>query len=215
MHASILGVFSLIAVAVPDIASAQPPTPPTLQAFIASPPFQAYIGSLFSKLPPDVFQRCKSFVSKGSTVSVAIPAVFASDGHPISGAWKQSFPVSGCGNDTTINFFFTAQASENIVTVMGAPGDTHADPILQKDAIHYAMLAALPKAGTCTEPHILTTRYDGVATMPREDSKASAHSGKQPWHETWTIAACGSTIRIGMNFIPDAPGTTVSTELIK
>ena len=142
------------------LAQAQP-TPP-LQAFIASAQYQAYVGRLFSKLPPDLFQLCSSLVSKGSTVAVLTPVVFAIDGNPISGAWQQSFPISGCGNDTTIKFYFAAEKDGNIVTRLGTPGGTHADLDLQKDALKFVILRL--KAATCPTPYVINTTYDGVVS---------------------------------------------------
>ena len=215
MNANIVGRFLLMFAALPDIASAQAATPPTLQAFIASPQFQSYIGGLFSKLPPDVFRRCSSLVSKGSTVVVSTPATFASDGHPVSGAWKQSFPVSGCGNATTINFFFAVQASGNIVTTLGVPGESHADAVLQKDAIRYAVIAANIKAATCADTHVLNTTFDGKDSKQPINNNASLEVGKTPWHETWTLSGCGEVVRVKINFIPDPNGTTISTQPIR
>jgi hypothetical protein len=215
MNANTLAVLSLLSAAMPDNALAQASPPLPLQAFIASQQFQAYIGNLFSRLPPDVFRRCGSLVSKVSTVSQTIPPVFASDGHPVSGAWKQSFPVSGCGNDTVINFFFAAQSSEKIVTILGAPGDTHADAALQKDADRDVVLATRLRAPACADPHVLNTTYDGRDTRERRKEDTPAQSDKAPWQETWTMSACSQIVKVRVNFVPDLTGTTISIEAIR
>ena len=64
------------------------------------------------------------------------------DGAPNAGLWRHSFPVSGCGNDTTLNLFFTAAADERITTIFGIPGTTRTDPVLQQDGIAQADAAA-------------------------------------------------------------------------
>ena len=187
--------------------SAQQIADPSLQQLVLSAPYQRNIARLFSSLPIDVFQRCSSLVSQGSTVTVLKPASFAGDGYPISGAWKQSFPVRGCGNDTSINFFFFAQADEKITSLIAAPGDTHADPTLQRDAMRYVMLAARLAAPECTAPHLRTTHFDG--RLSAQGSSTISPETSSGWRETWSASACGKLIPVPLTFITDATGTRV------
>ena len=175
-----------------------------LQALVRSPGYQGNVARLFAALPSDVFQRCATLVSDGSQVTVLTPVSFAADGYPVSGMWKQSFPVRGCGNDTTINLFFKGQPDEKITSIVAVPGDTHADPTLQRDAVRYAWLGAKAIAPTCTTPHARHTRYDGVV-----DAKHKA------WRETWIVAACGQNVEIPITFTPDATGTTITAKMPK
>lgn len=185
-----------------DAAAAQPPT--RLQTLVQSSGYQGNIRRLFASLPADVFQRCPTLVSDGSTVTVLTPVGFAPDGYPVSGSWRQRFPFRGCGNDTTINIVFQAQVDEKIASIIAVPGDTHADLTLQRDALHYAWLGAKVVAPSCTTPHIRHTRYDGIVDAARK-----------AWRETWTVAACGQTIALPITFTPDQTGTSISAKMPK
>lgn len=177
---------------------------PQLQALVQSPGYQRNIARMFATLPPDVFQRCAALVSAGSTVTMLTPVAFAADGYPVSGLWRQSFPVSGCGNDTTINFFFRGQPDEKIASIIGVPGETRADLTLQRDALKYAHLGAQAVAPGCTNGHVRHTRYDGVA-----DARTKA------WRERWIVAACGRNVEVPITFTPDSTGTTITAQMPK
>ena len=182
---------------------AAPPQPSVqLQALLRSSGYQGNIQRLFSALPADVFQRCPTLVSQGSTVTVLSPVRFAQDGYPVSGAWKQSFPIRGCGNDTSINIFFQGQADEKIASIVAVPGDTHADLALQRDALRYAWLGAKAAAPNCATPHARHTRYDGVVD--------AAHKA---WRESWIIAACGRNVEVPITFTPDPTGTRITAQM--
>jgi hypothetical protein len=66
---------------------------------------------------------------------------FGQSGYPNGGAWKQTFPVSGCGNDTILNLI-SSLAPTKVNTAIGIPGTTLADPILQRDAVQYANIGS-------------------------------------------------------------------------
>jgi hypothetical protein len=132
---------------------------------------------------------------------------FAADGYPTSGAWKQSFPVSGCGNDTSINFYFFAQPNEKITSLIGAPGDTHADPVLQRDGMRYVMMAARTQAPSCNAPHLRTTHFDGRLGV--QAGPANAQTAPSGWREIWVVSACGRLLSVPLTFIPDATGTRI------
>lgn len=186
---------------------AEPVVDPSLQKVVRSAAYQRNVARLFSSLPPDVFQRCPSLVSNGSSVMVLKPSSFASDGYPISGVWKQSFRISGCGNDTSINFYFFAQPDEKITSLIAAPGETHADPTLQRDAMRYVLMAAKWRAPQCNAPHLRTTRFDG--RFGPQDGSNIAPRTSSGWHETWTASACGKLLPVPLTFITDATGTRV------
>lgn len=212
---SIRSVFRILALVATLAGTASAQTPPAmLQTLVSTPQYQANIARLFSQLPPEVFQRCATLVSKGSQVTVVISPTFAKDGYPVSGLWKQSFPVSGCGNDTTINFFFRGDASEKISSIVAMPGDTHADLLLQKDAVQNVLTAAHARLGDCSALHIRTTSYDGV-DGPTPGGAPNAAVRARAWRETWTVAACGKTLPVPLRFIPDATGTQIVVELPK
>ncbi len=189
-----------VMLAVGLLASAAGAAPPAeqLEALTRSDGYRNNIARLFAQLPPAVFQRCAALVSAGSQVTVIEPVSFAPDGYPIAGLWKQSFPVSGCGNDTTINFFFRGQADEKILSIFAVPGATHANPTLQRDALRLVNTAVLARAPGCSRIDVRDSRYDGVVDQAR-----------RAWQETWSVASCQHATDVTLTFTPDATGTTV------
>jgi hypothetical protein len=204
---SALAVFSAACLLASMPAVGQALVDPLLQKLMLSTAYRANIARLFSSLPSDVFQRCSTLVTKDSTVTVLKQPTFAADDCPISGVWKQSFPVSGCGNDTSINFYFFAQPNEKITSLIAAPGDTHADPVLQRDAMGYVMIAARTQAPSCNAPHLRTTHFDG--RLEAQPDSAIARTGPGGWRETWTVSTCGKLLAVPLTFVPDATGTRV------
>jgi hypothetical protein len=122
----------------PNASDAQAIDSTQLQAFTKSDFYQGLLKRIFAGIPETIFKRCPTLVSKGSQVIVAKPVAFAASGYPNAGSWKQSFPVSGCGNDTILNLYFFAKADEKIDSVFGLSGTTAADLTLQRDGILYA-----------------------------------------------------------------------------
>jgi hypothetical protein len=179
------------------------------QAFARTQFYQGLISRQFAAIPPDVFQRCPSLVSQGSQIKVLRPVIFAADGFPIDGLWKQSFPVGGCGNDTVLNFYFHATAAEKIDVVIAAPGDTHANLALQQDASRYAMIGALDGRKDCSALNIKTTKFEAYGLKKPYTPDPGPGQPMRPWWESWTMVGCGHTYVVPLNFIPDANGTTI------
>jgi hypothetical protein len=148
-------------------------------------------------------------VSNGSTVSIARPIIFGEDGIPNAGLWKQSFPVSGCGNDTILNIFFSAGADEKINTIIGLSGTTHTDLMLQRDTLLYANTGAAIIAKDCKTFEVKNTKFEGYGLPNPETPDPGVASRFRPWWETWIMTGCGRTIAVPLDFIPDATGTRI------
>ena len=176
-----------------------------LQVFMQSPLHDQLVGDALKRFAPAVFQPCPGLVSKGSTVQLFEPISVGADGLPNAGAWRQSFPVSGCGAPITLNIFFVA-SSQRIRAVIAAPGDTLADPRLQADAFKYAVISAQHSAGSCRAFDVVGTHFDGY------EKADAAPTGKlrAPWNETWTLAGCGAAYDVPMKFIPQGVGTVIA-----
>lgn len=183
------------------------------QKLIASDFHKGLITRTLAGLPPAVFQRCPTLVSAGSQITVLRPVAFAGSGVPNAGMWKESFPVSGCGNDTTLNLYFVASADEKISAVVGIPGATRADPVLQKDAYFYAALGAQTAAKGCTSFNVKHSTFDGFGTIDQPSSDPGPNNRFRPWHETWMLTGCGRTFAVPIQFAPDDTGTKISQNL--
>jgi hypothetical protein len=183
----------------------------SLQTLIRSQFYRELIDKTLGELPPAVFQRCPSLISGGSMVTIIKPVSFAKSGRPNAGAWKQAFPVSGCGNDTVLHIYFTATADEKINAVVGLPGSTHADLALQRDGLAYAQTGAVGAkdvAKDCNRFDVRNTRFEsyGLADPATPDP---GPGNRRPWWETWTMIGCGQIVDVPIDFVPDATGTTI------
>jgi len=141
------------------------------------------------------------------------PVTFAASGFPNAGMWKESFPLSGCGNDTTLHLYFTASADEKVSTLVGIPGETRADPVLQKDAYLYAALGARTAAKDCTGFTVKHSTFDGFSKIDQPGSDPGTNSRFRPRHETWMMTGCGRTFAVPIQFVPGQTGTTISQHL--
>lgn len=176
------------------------------QAFTRTQFYQGLINRQFAAIPHDVFQRCPSLVSQGSQIKVLRPVTFAADGFPVDGLWKQSFPVSGCGNDTVLNFYFNATAAEKVDAVIAAPGDTHASLVLQQDASRYATVGTLK---ACPAVYIKTTKFEAYGLKVPNTPDPGPGQPMRTWWESWTMVGCGHTYIVPLDFMPDAKRTTI------
>jgi hypothetical protein len=86
------------------------------------------------------------------------------------------------------------------------PGETKADPRLQRDAIGAAKaMAAAENPHGCERSWTTDTR----AVEPYKDAKT-------PWTERWSFDLCGKTAVVEMSFLPGgASGTTYTAKLVK
>jgi hypothetical protein len=86
------------------------------------------------------------------------------------------------------------------------PGETKADPRLQRDAIGAAKAMALAENPAGCERSWAT---DTRAVEPYKD----AHT---PWTERWTFDLCGKTAVVEISFLPGgASGTSYTAKLVK
>lgn len=86
------------------------------------------------------------------------------------------------------------------------PGTTRADPVLQKDGLMYAMIAAsLPEDKECKDMYVTNTEFLQISGPQLEGTKSP------PWDELWTLSKCDKTAQVTMHFVPDKTGTTIRT----
>ncbi len=204
-----VSVALLVAALYANEAGAQTADDAHLQAFTRSDFYKGLINRAIAALPPTVFTKCPSLVSNGSRVTMLKPVSFGADGFPNAGMWKQSFPVSGCGNDTIVNFYFTAGADEKVNTLIGAPGSTGADLTLQRDALLYANMGAQIVAGDCKQFTVRNTKFEAFGLAKPATADPGPDSQFRPWWETWTMIGCGRIVDVPIDFVPNATGTQI------
>jgi hypothetical protein len=136
------------------------------------------------------------------------PVSFDGSGTIVSGAWKQTVEEQGCGESRILNVMVVAQGVGNLAVVPLLPGDTHADPVLQHDAVRYAVqaLATVPggREPNCSVGYVADTKF-----LSQEGEALQGAKGP-PWKELWTLESCTQKMLVPMRFIPDPTGTSIS-----
>jgi hypothetical protein len=136
------------------------------------------------------------------------PLTFDDSGALVSGAWKQIVEEQGCGASRTLNVMVIAQGAGKLAVVPLLPGETRADPVLQQDAVKYAVQALGTVAGgresNCTIGYVADTKFLA------EEGQALPGAKAPPWKELWTLESCTQKMLVPMKFIPDSTGTSIS-----
>jgi hypothetical protein len=143
-------------------------------------------------------------------VTIEQPVAFGGNGQPNAGQWRQSFPVTGCGDPVTLSIFFRAEPDGKILSFIGVPGSTIATPVSQRDTLLYVRAAAGLVVKDCKYMPVKNTRFEGYGLRnPRTEDPGPA-AARRPWWETWTLAACGRMVDVPVDFVPDQTGTQIT-----
>jgi hypothetical protein len=170
---------------------------------------QAVIQVLQTQWNQIVGVACPSIKPADWQVTIYQPVQFGADGKPLTGAWKEIVTSEGCGFRKIFNVASVINADGSVKRIGLLPGTSHADMLLERDAIVQARTAAiaiLPK--DCKQTLIVDTAFiaqegkPAPATVPGRD----AH----PWREEWTLKACDATAIVTLHFVPDATGTGIN-----
>ncbi len=150
--------------------------------------------------------------AQGALVDVAFYKMptFNAAGAPTSGVWKLTTKWTGCGKSKTFNLFYNIVPGGSSSRTALLPGTTIADPLLQRDGIRYATLAAEangPKPAGCNTVRVVDTAFGAYGTPA---PKARPGVDPRSWTENWTVDACGTSTLVKLSFLPDATGTTIS-----
>jgi hypothetical protein len=180
------------------------------QRYVNSDAYQALVAKTYASVPKSIFEPCHNIVSRGSTSKPLSIITFDADGNPETGSWRQQFPLEACGEKIVLNFYFIARDGK-ISGIVGAPGDTRADLMLQRDTVTYAQMGAMRKIPDCKTLEIKNTRFEGFGTPDVPDP--GPNEKLRPWWETWTMIGCGQTAEVPIVYLPDATGTKITTRL--
>jgi hypothetical protein len=199
----LLGLLATFAPILPGHAHADEGT--ELKDFMHSDYYEGMVQHALAALPADVFRECPGLVSDTSEVNVLRPVTFEPNGFPASGFWRHSFPVSGCGNDTTVNLYFLALPGQRINVLIGVPGATITDLVAQREAKKFAVKAARAASKSCAAFDVTNTRFDGFGAAP-----PGAPGGGHAWRETWSLAGCGQRYDVPIQFLPGKTGMQIA-----
>jgi hypothetical protein len=138
--------------------------------------------------------------------NVVKPMVFDSAGHATAGMLQFPVKEEGCGVTRILNTIIWVQGPGTAGTAAIAPGTTHADPVLQKDAALRAFGAAVvaaPPDAACNVKYLADTDFI------ERDKAIEGSSMSPPWRESWTIVLCNKKVVVPVKFTPDLKGTLI------
>ena len=142
-------------------------------------------------------------LTKLSRVAIWKQPEFDAAGVPIAGEWGERFQATGCGMMRLLNVVTSVRSPGVLVSGPWAPGDTTADPTLQRDASRYAFAAAMPHVPGCQQAFL-----DDTHVVRRETVDDARLTGPIRV-EDWAIVACGKSLVAEMRFLPVASGTDI------
>jgi hypothetical protein len=191
------------------------PMSPELKAFLMQPEEQKAFGSMVGAQWRALIENCPSPPQlKQTNVIISKEPAFDQNGTPTSGQWRIVGRLEGCDQTRLLNILYLFAEDGQMKRVAMLPGTSAADPLLQHDALMYANLgmANLMPSKDCKDIQYTDTKFIGFGevspqAMPGRDNRS--------WTEEWTVRTCGVTGIVTMNFIPDATGTTITSEPAK
>ena len=155
-------------------------------------------------------EACAAAVIKPTgQLTVFNPAQFDPRGTLISGVWSERVNVTGCGAPRVLNVLTLLEPGSAPQRFATLPGDTHADPATQKNALQYAQAVAIRASPpNCRQQIFTNTKFEGYTGLP----DTTIRDGRQTraWVEAWSLFACGTTYVIHLTFRPNAQGLQLS-----
>jgi hypothetical protein len=140
-------------------------------------------------------------VKEAVLATLSGPVVFNPDGSVRGGQWLVRYAVDVCGQRGLRNVAFTT-TDKGIAIDALVPGETLADPALQRDVQRSFRLAAA-RAVACTDvPLVKSTDVLGYPLRPSD-----------PWREVWIASLCDREVGQVIEFLPGPKGTTFKMAL--
>lgn len=157
--------------------------------------------------------NCKSLYKVKPLGTIILSSiVFPDDNqHPTEGIWNFRYQIERCGAAKIYNTLFIATDNGEAPTPrIYYPGTTSADPLLIKDAMLSALVAAAtdPHLKDCREIDVFDMHVTKAPHVVTEENRVV--SGV--WSEDWTFRMCGQLATVGITFTTDqkSGGTTFS-----
>ncbi len=174
---------------------------PDLQRYIIDRGRIADLTRTVMSALPRLSPRCSTPRFPAATsLKVLTPLVFDESGRITSGLFVERVPTDLCGKTVTLNVFAIVTPNSQVRRVVLLPGDSLADPQLQRDAAPAALQVAATTNPACKTPVIENTR---VATPKTATG----------WVETWDVGVCERAVPVDVRFTIGADGTDYAATL--
>ncbi len=171
-----------------------------LGEYIRTPDHLKAVGAAIAVFEPSALQAaCKDVkpVKGRSWQPVEEPVFAGASPAPTNALWQESWDVSVCGRPEVRNIAFVARPGQGVVPLPMFPGTSLADVKLQQEAGEMALDAVAPGALGCA-------KGQSQVTASTVTNRAEFARGK--WSERWTVAGCGRTADIDVDFLPGPNG---------
>ncbi|MGQ0677302.1 MAG: hypothetical protein ACT4N4_14625 [Rhodospirillales bacterium] len=167
------------------------------EEYIQSRPYLGYVEARLNEMePPPLKAECPAIKVMGRETSFMVKDVrFAPGAYmPHAGQWVDRLSVDRCGKRATRNILIAVREKEKLTPAALIPGRTATSPLLQRDAMRAAVVAARVKSGCQDEMFVVDSAIDG------------RFQPGAPWREDWTFMGCKATVVVGIAFTPDGRG---------
>jgi len=167
------------------------------EEFLNSKPYLGYVEARLNEMePPPLKAECAVVKLVGRETSFMIADVRFAPGvfMPQAGQWVDRLAVERCGKRGTRNILIAVREKEKLTPAQLIPGRTATSPLLQRDAVRAAAVAARVKLGCQDAVHAVDSAVEG------------RFQPGAPWREDWTFVGCGKTAVVGIAFTPDGKG---------
>jgi hypothetical protein len=180
-----------------------------LPTFVKQPDYRAKIVSTAKDQIKQAISACANANFQATGKLTMFDPPHFTDGKPYDGAWIEQVEATGCGPARRLNVLTIAHADAPLQIVGMMPGDTHTDPMMQKNALQYAQAIAIRAAQPgCKQLAFIDTKFDGFIGLPNPQITDGRET--RPWREIWTMSVCGTLYDINLTFTPNAQGTSLS-----
>ncbi len=164
-------------------------------------------GSLADKVVPVLAQqqeridkRCTLGSLTPEDVHVISVPTFGLDGIPTNGEWVVRYSTTACKAKILRTARFKSSTTNNgtrtdVLVEAGAPGETMADPLLERDVWTMFQKTIVRGKGGCND---MTLKNTTVTEAPRTSSAN--------WKELWVAKACGGEVGQTIAFYPSPKG---------
>lgn len=123
---------------------------------------------------------------------------------PISGLWAEHVKIRACNKVYQVNLLATGQTDGTVVLLALLPGETRADPAIQRDAERIGAISITKADATCSDaPVASNTKF---LSYRGADGNLSSTDVQQGWFEEWTYRFCQKDVPAQLAFLPNAEG---------
>jgi hypothetical protein len=133
---------------------------------------------------------------------ISLPVIIPYPVKPGAISWIERYIVA-CNPRTVRNFLLILEGEQPRIMEL-VPGQTNADPLLQRDVLQGAAAAtAAVRPATCDKTYVIDTQV----TKPADSAGI--------WIERWTYDLCGTKAQTDMTFTPSDRGTTWGAKIVQ